>query len=139
MKKQNEKFVFFHINNAATFKSVLKTYAPANITSVATLIGPISAQPQAVVNVAFSHAGLGALGVTDDLGDSVFSGGQYADASAANGLGDDTSTWEPAFKGTNIDGVFLIISDQVSKNDTKFTYYTHKYILLGFNYHSVPG
>ncbi|KAI0090248.1 peroxidase [Irpex rosettiformis] len=113
MKKQKERFVFFHINDAAAFKSVLKTYAPANITSIATLISAPSAQPQAFVNVAFSHFGLSALGVNDDLGDSVFSGGQFLDA---GNLNDDVSTWESAFKGTNIDGVFLIGSDQDSIN-----------------------
>lgn len=111
MKKDKEKFVFFHINNATTFKSFLKTYAPANITSVQTIIGPASGQPQAFVNLAFSHTGFGALGVADDLQDTAFTAGQFADAPS---FGDDTSTWEEAFKGTNVDGVFLIGSDDVS-------------------------
>ncbi len=111
MKKDKEKFVFFHINNATAFKSVLKTYAPANITSVATIIGPVANQPLAFVNLAFSHAGFGALNVTDDLQDTAFSDGQFKDSP---NLGDDTSTWEEAFKGTNVDGVFLIGSNDVS-------------------------
>lgn len=111
MKKQKELFVFFHINNATAFKSVLKTYAAANITSIATLLSAPSAQPLAFVNLAFSQAGMTSLGVTDDLGDSDFTSGQFADADA---LGDDTSNWESAFQGTNVDGVFLIGSDDVS-------------------------
>nr|AVJ41190.1 dye-decolorizing peroxidase [Irpex lacteus] len=111
MKKDKEKFVFFHINNATAFKSVLKTYAPANITSVATIIGPVANQPLAFVNLAFSHAGFGALNVTDDLQDTAFSDGQFKDSP---NLGDDTSTWEEAFKGTNVDGVFLIGSNDES-------------------------
>ncbi|KAI0086049.1 peroxidase [Irpex rosettiformis] len=109
MKKQKELFVFFHINNATAFKSVLKTYAATNITSISTLLSAPSAQPLAFVNLAFSQAGMTALGVTDDIGDSVFTAGQFSDASA---LGDDTSNWESAFQGTNIDGVFLIGSDE---------------------------
>lgn len=111
MKKQKEQFVFFHINNATTFKKVLKTYAPANITSIQTLLSAPSAQPLAFVNLAFSQSGATALGVTDDLGDSFFSAGQFADASA---LGDDTSNWDSTFTGTDVHGVFLIGSDEVS-------------------------
>ncbi|KAI0804737.1 peroxidase [Irpex lacteus] len=111
MKKQKEQFVFFHINNATTFKKVLKTYAPANITSIQTLLSAPSAQPLAFVNLAFSQSGATALGVTDDLGDSFFSAGQFADASA---LGDDTSNWDSTFTGTDVHGVFLIGSDETS-------------------------
>jgi hypothetical protein len=111
MKKQKERFIFFHINNAANFKAALKTYVPNTITSVATLISPPSAQPLAFVNVAFSQTGLSTLGITDNLGDTQFASGQFADAAS---LGDDTSKWESAFKGTDIHGVFLIGSDQVS-------------------------
>ncbi|KAI0804730.1 hypothetical protein BC629DRAFT_1203838 [Irpex lacteus] len=111
MKKQKERFVFFHINDPTRFKGVLKTYASANITSVATLVSPPSSQPLAFVNVAFSQTGLTTLGVSDNLGDTQFASGQFADAS---GLGDDINKWETAFKGTNIHGVFLIGSDQDS-------------------------
>ncbi|KAI0701290.1 hypothetical protein BC835DRAFT_236693 [Cytidiella melzeri] len=111
MKKQIERFVFFHINDATSFKSALKTYAPANITSTATLLSPASEQPLAFVNIAFSQTGLTALGITDNLGDTQFASGQFADAAS---LGDDTAQWESAFKGTDVHGVFLIGSDQTS-------------------------
>ena len=110
MKKQKEIFYFFHINNAATFKTALRAYNP-EIASTAVLLSPPASQPLAFVNVAFSQTGLTALGVIDNLGDSQFAEGQFADAV---NLGDDTSKWDSAFAGTNIHGVFLIGSDQVS-------------------------
>ncbi|KAI0086064.1 peroxidase [Irpex rosettiformis] len=109
MKKQKERFVFFHVNNAAEFKSVLKAYTPTNITSASTLVSPASDQPLAFVNIAFSHTGLSTLDINDNLGDSNFVSGQFAGASR---LGDDTATWEPTFKGTDIHGVFLIGTDK---------------------------
>ncbi|KAF7799175.1 hypothetical protein EIP86_010406 [Pleurotus ostreatoroseus] len=108
MKKPQEIFYFFHINDAAGFKTTMQSYV-SNITSAATLLSPPESQPLAYVNVAFSHTGLTALGVPDLLGDSFFTGGQFADAPS---LGDDVSQWEEAFAGTNIHGVFLIGSDQ---------------------------
>ncbi|EIN09037.1 peroxidase TAP [Punctularia strigosozonata HHB-11173 SS5] len=107
MKKPVENFYFFHINDAAQFKADFKTQLSI-ITSAATLISPPADQPAAYVNVGFSQSGLTALGVTDDLGDADFSSGQFAQAAA---LKDDTTQWEPEFKGTNIHGVFLVGSD----------------------------
>lgn len=115
MKKQKERFVFFHVNNATQFKSALKTYVPARITSTATLISDPAQQPLAFVNLAFSSTGLQALGITDNLGDQQFSSGQFADA---ENLGDNLREWVPPFTGTNIHGVFLIGSDQVSPAST---------------------
>lgn len=109
MKKQTERLVFFSINNAASFRSALKTYLP-QITSTATLISPAASQPLAFVNLAFSQTGLTTLGITDDLDDAEFTSGMWADA--AN-LGDDTSKWVSPFKGTSIHGVFVLGSDTV--------------------------
>lgn len=109
MKKQVERFVFFHINNATGFRSSLKTYIP-QITSTATLLSPAAQQPLAFVNLAFSQTGLTALGITDSLDDTQFSSGMFADAP---NLGDDMTQWLSPFIGTNIHGVFLIGSDQV--------------------------
>ena len=111
MKKQKERFVFFQVNNATEFKSVLKAYTPVNITSASLLVSPASSQPLSFVNVAFSNTGLSALGINEDLGDPSFASGQFSDAAA---LGDDTAVWESTFKGTDVHGVFLIGSDQVS-------------------------
>jgi hypothetical protein len=109
MKKQQERLVFFKINNAAGFKSALKSYLP-QITSTATLIGPAAQQPLTYVNLAFSQTGLTTLGITDNLNDLQFSAGQFADAAS---LGDDTSKWIAPFTGTSIHGVFVLGSDQV--------------------------
>ncbi|KAI0701297.1 peroxidase [Cytidiella melzeri] len=111
MRKLQERFLFFQVNNATAFKSVLRTYAVANITSAAQLLAEPSSQPLTFVNVGFSQTGATALGVTDDLGDSFFSAGQFADAES---LGDDTSIWEDVFKGTSIHGVFLLGSSEAS-------------------------
>ncbi|EIN07199.1 peroxidase TAP [Punctularia strigosozonata HHB-11173 SS5] len=111
MKKPKETFLFFHINDAATFKSVLKNNIYPEITTTTQLISPPSAQPLALLNIAFTASGLEALNVLDPLGDLVYPGGQYADA---GDLGDVTSNWEDAFKGTDTHGVFLIGSDQIT-------------------------
>ncbi|KAF8513631.1 DyP-type peroxidase [Gautieria morchelliformis] len=114
MKKKVELLFFFHINNATGFKIGLKVLAPM-ITTTSQLLD-VSKQPNALINVAFSHTGLTSLGVNDTLGDAAFTGGQFADA--AN-LGDPgTANWVQAFNGTNIDGVFLLASD--SSNVTDF-------------------
>lgn len=107
MKKKKEKFFFFKINNVNTFKKVLNKGASL-ITTTNQLLD-VNKQPNAMVNVAFSQAGLTALNVTDDLGDPVFSGGQFADAGNLNDPG--TDNWVSAFKGKNIHGVFLLASD----------------------------
>ena len=112
MKKQKETFFFFHIEDPTAFKTALGTYLP-HITSTATILSAPALQPLAFVNVAFSQTGLNALGITDNLGDSLFSAGQFADAPS---LSDDMSQWEEPFKGTDIHGVFLIGSDQVRHN-----------------------
>lgn len=111
MKKPKELFFFYTINNAAAYKAALKKTVVPLVTSTATLIGPASGQPAALVNVAYSQSGLKKLNVNDNLGDSVFSAGQFADA--AN-LKDNapTTNWVKAFQGTSVHGVFLIASDQ---------------------------
>jgi len=107
MKKKKELFFFFGIKDAATFKSKLASDIKPLVTNTNQLLS-ISSQPITALNIAFSQAGLTALGVTDDLGESLFKGGQFADAEA---LGDLTSNWDPEFAGTNVDGVFLLASD----------------------------
>ncbi|KAF8322306.1 peroxidase TAP [Clavulina sp. PMI_390] len=109
MKKPLELFYFFQINNAAGFKTCLKTNVVPLVTSTYQILSPPAQQPLALLNIAFSQSGLTTLGITDNLGDSQFAGGQWADATNLN---DDTSTWEDVWKGTNIHGVFLMASDQ---------------------------
>lgn len=59
----------------------MQTQLSPLITSTAQLISPEFESPFAL-NLAFSATGLSALGVTENLGDSPFSGGQFADANA---------------------------------------------------------
>jgi deferrochelatase/peroxidase EfeB len=110
MKKPKELFFFFTIKNAPAFKAALRKLIPS-ITSTQTLLGNTPTPPDAMLNIAFSNTGLKTLNVTDNLGDSLFTAGQFADA--AN-LKDDNpaKNWVKAFQGTSTHGVFLIASDQ---------------------------
>jgi hypothetical protein len=107
MKKQIELFVFFTITDATTFKGELASDVIELITPTTSVL-PGASQPDAMLNLAFSQSGLTALGNQDDLGDSFFKNGQFADAVD---LGDVTSNWDEEFAGTTIHGVFLIASD----------------------------
>ncbi|KAJ7624896.1 fungal peroxidase [Roridomyces roridus] len=108
MTKNRETFLFFGIADAPSFKSKLRSGVLPLITT-AMQMTKNSTQPTTLVNVAFSHTGLGALNVSDTLGDGAFTGGQLADA---GNLGDPgTSHWVSQFVGTNIHGVFLLASD----------------------------
>lgn len=111
MKKPKELFYFFSINDAAAFKAALKSTIIPRVTSTQTLLGDVSAQPAAMLNVAFTNTGLKALGVTDNLQDPQFVAGQFADATL---LKDDNpaTNWVQGFQGTGIHGVFLLASDQ---------------------------
>lgn len=118
MRKPKETFYFFTITNAASFKTSFKTNVIPLVTSAATIIDTPANQPAAFMNVAFSQSGLTALGITDNLGDTQFAAGQYADATA---LGDTLSNWATEFQGTNIHGVFLIGSDSSTSITNKYT------------------
>jgi Dyp-type peroxidase family len=134
LPKKFETFVFFDITNPTEFRQKLKSIIPL-ITTTAQAIsdneaieahkkkGNTSLLELVGTNIAFSHTGLLALGITDDLGDPVFTAGQLADASnnfANNGLGDPgvvtgsitDPAWDPAFKLT-IHGVILITGDSL--------------------------
>ncbi|KZV89881.1 Dyp-type peroxidase [Exidia glandulosa HHB12029] len=108
MKKHEQQFLFFSINNPKSFKLKLRTLVAPFITSAKQLMN-VKTQPIVALNLAFSQTGLTTLNVTDDLGDAVFTKGQFADAT---NLGDPgTDNWKPAFKGTSVHGVFLMASD----------------------------
>ncbi|KAJ7270408.1 dye-decolorizing peroxidase precursor [Mycena rebaudengoi] len=114
MHKNTELFFFFSVNDAATFKSKLASDIVPIITTTTEILS-VDTQPITAVNIAFSHTGLVTLGVTDDLGDSNFVAGQYADVhNTSFVIGDDPSTWNAAFAGTNIHGVFLLASDNIA-------------------------
>ncbi|KAF8143463.1 dye-decolorizing peroxidase precursor [Mycena galopus ATCC 62051] len=117
MHKARELFYFFAIDDAATFKEKLASDILPLITSTTEILS-VNTQPITVVNVAFSNTGLLALGVTDDLGDPDFVAGQFA-ANETSIIGDNPSTWYPAFAGNSIHGVFLLASDTVGNIDTE--------------------
>ncbi|KIJ37003.1 hypothetical protein M422DRAFT_178598 [Sphaerobolus stellatus SS14] len=116
MTKIVERFFFFSITNATAFKSILRNDIVPLITSTTQLLS-VSTQPTTALNIAFSQVGLQALGITDDIGDPLFTNGQEKDAS---GLGDPgTVNWVPSFLNKGIHGVFLLASDTSSNIDNE--------------------
>ncbi|KAJ7832287.1 fungal peroxidase [Mycena leptocephala] len=118
MKKNKELFYFFSIANATDFKEKLAADILPLITTTTQLLS-VSTQPITALNIAFSQTGLTALSVTDSLGDSFFTGGQFKDL---QNLGDPGSTnWVPEFAGTGIHGVLLFASDTDDNINTAVT------------------
>ncbi|KAF7291858.1 Fungal peroxidase [Mycena indigotica] len=118
MKKNKELFFFFGITDGAKFKSSLKSVILPRVTTTTQLLD-VSKQPNTALNIAFSQTGLKALNITDNLGDSAFSQGQFANA--AN-LGDPgTTNWVKQFIGTSIHGVLLLASDTLDKCESELT------------------
>ncbi|KAF7345956.1 Dye-decolorizing peroxidase [Mycena venus] len=66
MHKNTELFFFFHVNNAATFKSKLASDIVPLITTTTEILS-VDTQPITAVNIAFSHTGLVTLGVNDGV------------------------------------------------------------------------
>lgn len=96
MRKDKELFAFFRkrcsftsgslfayggadIDDPASFKTTMQKDIAPLITSTAQLISPQFESPHSI-NLAFSATGLKAIGVTEDLSDPAFTGGQFADA-----------------------------------------------------------
>ncbi|KAJ7081603.1 dye-decolorizing peroxidase precursor [Mycena belliarum] len=117
MHKDKELFFFFSINDAATFKSKLKSDILPFITTTREILA-VDTQPiTAAVNIAFSSTGLVTLGVdSTTIGDSDFVAGQFSETGT---IGDDPSLWNSAFAGTKIHGVFLLASDTVDNINTE--------------------
>ncbi|KAF7365563.1 Dye-decolorizing peroxidase [Mycena venus] len=115
MHKNKEFFFFFSVNDATTFKAKLSLSILPLITSTSEILS-VNTQPITAVNIAFSHTGLVALGVNDDLGDPDFVAGQFSQTTF---IGDNHSLWNPAFAGTNIHGVLLLASDTVDNINTE--------------------
>jgi hypothetical protein len=113
MMKNKELFFFFGISDATTFKQKLKSDILPLVTTTTQLLDMSTQPATALLNIAFSHAGLQALNVSlgdDTVGDpNVFGKGQLANV--AN-LGDPgTTNWVQQFVGTSIHGCMLISSD----------------------------
>ncbi|GJJ15328.1 hypothetical protein Clacol_009604 [Clathrus columnatus] len=88
------------------FKKLMNMVIPT--ISTVDIMLDMSTQPSASLNMAFSQTGLHKLGIQDNLNDTVFSGGQFADAP---NLAESTNTWVSQFKGTSIHGVYITASD----------------------------
>ncbi|KAF5375784.1 hypothetical protein D9757_008981 [Collybiopsis confluens] len=114
MKKNKELFFFFKIQDATAFKSHLGANILPLITTTTQILSN-SPQLTTLVNIAFSQKGLSALGVTDNLGDTLFFSGQLNGSSSFN---DQLSNWVPQFAGSDIDGVLLLASDTVDNVDS---------------------
>jgi len=134
LAKKVESFVFFDISNPAQFKQQLKSLIPLITTTTQALADQAAIQAHKAkgdnslltivgTNIAFSQAGLHALGINDNLQDPIFSAGQLADASknfADDGLADPgvvtgsktDPAWDPAFKQT-IHGCILVTGDSI--------------------------
>ncbi|KAL0570685.1 dye-decolorizing heme-containing peroxidase [Marasmius crinis-equi] len=108
MRKLAEVLYFFEITDVEKFKSKLGTDIHDRILSALKILD-VDTQPMTGVNIAFSQAGLTALGIKDDLNDDHFREGQLKDAEM---LGDPgTINWVPAFKETKVHGFFTLASD----------------------------
>ncbi|KAJ7590005.1 dye-decolorizing peroxidase precursor [Mycena floridula] len=139
MMKNKELFFFFQINDVPTFKSHLSMDIHPLVTNVTELLSNDS-QPATLVNIAFSQAGLNALGINDQLGDSLFSAGQAAGAAdLGDGPGAGTGNWEPAFVAGTIHGVLILASSTTDNINSQLaslqatlgTSITESYRLLG--------
>ncbi|KAJ7126012.1 fungal peroxidase [Mycena epipterygia] len=116
MKKNQELFFFFSIANATDFKAKLASDILPLVTSTTQLLN-VSAQPATLLNIAFSSTGLGALNVSDTLGDAAYTSGQLANIANLNDPG--TTNWVPQFIGTSIHGVMLLASNTVDNINTQ--------------------
>ncbi|KAK0438820.1 Dyp peroxidase [Armillaria borealis] len=114
MKKKKELFFFFRIQNAAQFKRKLASDIQPLITSTTEILD-VTTQPLTAVNLAFSHTGLTALDIIDNLGDPFYAIGQEADSGAIGDPG--TSKWVQSFVGRSTHGVFLLASDTIENLD----------------------
>ncbi|KAJ6536896.1 hypothetical protein B0H19DRAFT_1182080 [Mycena capillaripes] len=116
MRKKKELFFFFGIENAADFKTKLKSEILPRVTSTKKLLD--DDKLTIALNIAFSQAGLNKLDISEpDLRDTEFKNGQFSD-SANLGDGADAKTWLSPFKGTSIHGVILLASDTIENIDT---------------------
>lgn len=130
MRKKQELFFFFQIKSPKDFKSKLRSKVFPFITSV-TQIQDLSTSGNnsatlgnnsALVNIAFSHAGLSALGVPELApANDPFTVGQKS--LAVSTLGDpNTNNWVPAFtKPSTLHGVFVIFSDTQARINSQLS------------------
>ncbi|KAG9765642.1 hypothetical protein KCU73_g334, partial [Aureobasidium melanogenum] len=125
--KKTETFLFFQIpgNAVSEFRSSLARLLPKITTAQNTIDDRVEIRQhkrhhktrltKCGTNVAFTSKGLKKLGMTEDIGDAVFTGGMLADAQNLGDTGSTTASrfepdWIPEFK-KQMDGVILVAGD----------------------------
>ncbi|KAH0001952.1 hypothetical protein KCU78_g14625, partial [Aureobasidium melanogenum] len=125
--KKTETFLFFQIpgNAVFEFRSSLARLLPKITTAQNTIDDRVEIRQhkrhhktrltKCGTNVAFTSKGLKKLGMTEDIGDAVFTGGMLADAQNLGDTGSTTASrfepdWIPEFK-KQMDGVILVAGD----------------------------
>lgn len=109
MKQTMESFLFFSIANPTGFKQAAAHILP-QLTTVDVMLDMLT-QPPTLLNIGLSQTGLNALGIKDNLNDTDFAAGQFAEAPV---LSESTDPWVAQFKGTNVHGVLMIASDEAN-------------------------
>jgi Dyp-type peroxidase family len=124
LQKKAELFLFFSIDDPAKFKAALRTFIPniANTEAArkyeeaATKASAAKKAHRSIshsrdlqlvlkTNIAFSAAGLQALGISHAGADPSFEAGMEDRAAA---LGDRLADWRPAYRNRQVHGVFLV-------------------------------
>ncbi|KAI0451629.1 hypothetical protein F5B21DRAFT_378645 [Xylaria acuta] len=123
--KKNQSFFFFRVKagQASGFRNDLRSFIPLITTTTeakkfhhtinegkkeAAKHGkPFPLIENSGVNIAFSKKGLVALGITDNIGDTFFEKGMFADA---GDLGDNLADWDANFK-EDIHGVITVTAN----------------------------
>ena len=110
--QEAENFIFFVINDAAQFKNDLKSFKPTSSLDVVASLKKISEAkgqgrraPVILSQIAFSRAGLNALGQTGEIKDPRFDTRPMLKDKDFLG---DLSGWFTPFKEGNLHGVFSI-------------------------------
>jgi len=131
MQKNVERFIFFRIEDVATFKTRLRSHLAPQMTTTRTVCsrefqlfeyknqGKTDLLPMIGVNMGFTNRGIEKLVPGARLGDASFDAGAVARAAS---LGDPVerskpTTWLKPFSGSSIDGVFLITGELQSAVD----------------------
>ncbi|KAK2462141.1 hypothetical protein APHAL10511_005839 [Amanita phalloides] len=128
--KTAENFIFFKINDVSAFKTALKSFKPTSSKDVKDLLDKINAAKQnaakqaasrsftapsvdqAQFQIAFSRAGLNALGVTEGTGDTRF---DTRPMSGDKGFLGDQGEWDDPFTSGDLHGVITVAGHTADK------------------------
>lgn len=112
MTKQFELFYFFGISSPSDFKTRLASGVYPLITSTLQILE----NPASAVNIAFSNAGFGTLGITNFTDPTdPFAQGQASNAATLGDPQPIQNNWEPVFVNTaSLHGVLIITADDIA-------------------------